>query len=130
MAKLKAKAVKRWIQCTDPKTKETYPLQVNAWVLPDIHGLFVNQYMERVPGKGRKLKTTKNWTITHRKSGLRFPIKYKFKSKDLALQVMSGIADFTNWNVEAHELSIGKELKEMVYDIIEEVTGERPGGWS
>lgn len=123
----KAKQVKRWIACTDPQTQESYPLQVNAWVLPGVKGLFVNQYMERVPGKGRKLKTTKLWTITHRKSGLRFPIRVKFTSRSLALKVMAAIGDFTDWTLEADKLPTrDKAFVDIVYDVIEEVTGDRP----
>ena len=121
----KAKEVQRWIACVDPKTGDTYSLKVDAFVLPGIKHLFVNRYMERVPGK-KKLKETKFWTITHRKSGLRFPWKVKFTNKSHALKVMAKIADVTDWENDIELLPLSKEFKERIYDIIEEVTGARP----
>lgn len=99
----KPKKVKRWINVVIEDTnvtggKRIEPVQIDAYVLPGIKNLFINQ------DTSNSIKQKQGWAITHRPSGLIIHSKRRFKDPKLAVKVLEEVADYADWSMNAKQL--------------------------
>lgn len=99
-----AKKVKRWV-----RSKDGQALQVDAYILPNVKGIFANQDPRN-----------ELWCVTHRGSGFRVGENAFFKSRKMALKFLAGLGAFdVDWTIKdeqevvsAHP-GLGKQVRDL-----------------